>query len=1086
MKGKSMRGLASVTLFAAMMAAPAVSGQTIDGDVVGVVFDATGATVSNARIELDNVATGVKNTAKTGADGTYRFSNVPVGGYMVAVEAPSFAVSLVKGVQVELNKTTTVNATLQPATVRTDVNVVDAPALLDTTTAQITNTYTAREVEDLAISTNAGKAALNLSLLSGGVASSGGVGAGTGPAVGGQRPRSNTFTVEGVDDNRKDITGPTTLVPAEGVAEFSLLQNQYSAEFGHSAGGQFNTVLKNGTNDLHGSLFAYSIDRYLMADDQAFSRQGITSAPRYDNNRFGGDVGGPIRKNKLFYYGLFEANPVGYASTLSQGIDAPTAAGYQMLASMPSVSPTNLGILQKYLPAAPVENDGTTPVGSANIPLGATSIVSPSYYNYYNWLGSIDYTLSSSDQLRGRFIGNRVPKLDDAANIPAFWTTQLTTAELVSISEFHTFRPNLLNELRLAYSRFDNSDQTPNVQYPGLSQFPNIMIWDDLGVQIGPDPNAPQTYAQNSYQLIDNVSWVKGKHDVKFGIDLRDQLAFSNYIQYQRGDYEYLSMAPFLLDTTPDYRVQKSIGNQPYSGNAAAYYAFVNDNWRVTHNFSLNLGVRYEYNGVSQSMRDFSLESAASVPGVISFFAPQAQKLNFAPRFGFAYSPGNKATTTIRGGFGIGYDPIFDNVGTNIRPPQDAFLISSYPTGASNFIGNGGITTPPLPPNATPSQMRAVSTAWMGNQELGYVMNASLGVQHEFAHDFTLEVRDLATKGVHLLEQTELNRNAVVTPELYLPTYLQNPGVAALNALPVTLTQLNALKAKNNPLAAYGFANAITAYEPTGNSLYNGIATELRKRFSHNLQFLAAYTWSHLQDDSTAEINTTDLTPRRPQDFGNLRGDWSNSALDHPNRATVTWIYEAPWFAHAQNGFLRNALGGYQLTGSYIVESGELVTPQSGTDANMNGDSVGDRTIVNTAGVPGTGSGVSTLKNSSGATVAYLATNPNAEYINAGSGALANAGRNTLATPRINNWDVTVAKNFAIGERYKLQLRADFFNLFNHPQYTAGLLDDISAVNTSSSTTAQYLIPNNPLFGQWNQVFASNSRYIQLGLKFRF
>ncbi len=1081
-----MRGLYTVALFAAMMAAPAVSGQTIDGDVVGSVFDTTKATVSNANVWLQNVATSVKSSAMTGADGTYRFSNVPVGDYIVTVEAPGFAVSQITGVRVELNKATTLNATLQPAAQKTDINVVAAPALLDTTTAQITNTYTAREAEDLAIATNAGKAALNLSLLSGGVASSGGVGAGSGPSVGGQRPRSNNFTVEGVDDNRKDITGPTTLVPSEGVAEFSLLQNQYSAEFGHSAGGQFNTVIKNGTNDLHGSLFEYTIDRYLTAEDQSYARQGLTSAPRYDNNRFGGDVGGPVRKNKLFYYGLFEANPVGYASTVSQTIDAPTAAGYQMLASMPSVSQTNLGILEKYLPAAPVQNYPSTPVGGVNIPLGSVSLVSPSYYNYYNWLGSIDYTLSSSDQLRGRFVSNRTPKLDSAANVPAFWTTQLTTSELASLSEFHTFRPNLLNELRLAYSRFDSSSQLPNQQYPGLSQFPNLMIWDDLGIQIGPDPNAPQVIAQNSYQLIDNMSWVKGKHDVKFGVDLRDQIASNTYIQYQRGDYEYLTMAPFLLDTTPDYKVQKSIGNQPYSGNATAYYAFVNDNWRVTHNFSLNLGVRYEYNGVSQSMRDFGLESAASVPGVITFAAPQPQKLNFAPRFGFAYSPGTKATTTIRGGFGIGYDPIFDNVGMNIRPPQDAFLISSYPTGAVNFIGNGGITTPPLPANATAAQMRSVSTAWMGNQELGYVMNESLGVQHEFAHDFTLEVRDLATKGVHLLEQTELNRNAIVTPQLYLPTYLQNPGVAALNALPVTLTQLNALKAKNNPLSPYGFTNTITAYQPEGNSVYNGLATELRKRFSHHLQFLAAYTWSHMEDDSTAEINTTALTPRRPQDFGNLRSDWANSALDHRNRATITWIYETPWFEHAPNKFLRNALGGYQLTGSYIMETGELVTPQSGTDANLNSDAIGDRTIINASGVPGTGSAVTSLKNSAGATVAYLASNPNAQYINAGAGALANAGRNTLETPRINNWDVTAAKNFAIGERYKLQLRADFFNLFNHPQYTPGLLDDISTTNTSVATTAQYLIPNNPTFAQWNQVFNSNSRYIQLGVKFRF
>lgn len=1081
-----MRGLCAAAL-AAMLAVPAASGQTIDGDVVGTVFDAGGAVIANAQIALENAATGVKTSATAGSNGAYRFSDVPVGLYTVTASASGFASAVVTGVQVELSKTTTVNATLQPAAVKTQVNVVEAPALLDTTTAQIGATYTGRAAQELAIAVNDPlNGALNLSLLSGGVASSGGVGAGSGPAVGGQRPRSNNFTVEGVDDNRKDVTGPAAWVPDESVAEFTLLQNQYSAEFGHSAGGQFNTVIKSGGNDFHGSLFEYLQNRNLNAVDQALARQGILSNPRYDYNRLGGDAGGPIKKNSLFFYGLYEFNPVGYASSVSQAIDAPTAAGYQTLAATPGVSQTNLGVLEKYLPAAPVANAGTTMVGNTVIPLGVSPVLSPSYDNYYNWVGSIDYTISGADQLRGRYISNRWSQIDTSANLPAFWTPKLTTSDLISISEFHQFQPHLLNELRLAYGRYDSSDQVPNVQYPGLDQFPNIVIYEDLGAQIGPDPNAPQALTQNSYQLIDNVSWIKGRHDIKFGVDLRDQLAGNTFIQYSRGDYEYLTMAPFLLDQVPDYKTQRSVGSQPYSGDANAYYAFVNDNWRVSNHLTLNLGVRYEYNGVSQSMRDFALNSVANVPGVLGFFAPQPQKLNFAPRFGFAYSPGHSAATVIRGGFSMGYNPIFDNVGLNVRPPQDTSLIQSAPN-APNFLGNGGILPTTLPPNPTVAQLRAATTGWLPNQELGYAMNWSLGVQHEFRRDYTLEVRYVGTRGVHLIEQTWLNRNAVVNPDLYLPTFLQQPSQSALNSLSTTLTQLKALAAQNNPMAPYGFTNIITAYEPLGNSIYNGLAIQMNKRFSRHLMFQAAYTWSHLRDDSTAEMNTTALTPRRPQDFNDLGAEWADSALDRRHRATAMWIYETPWFTHAQNRLLRAALGGYELSGSYIVESPEMVTPQSGFDANLNSDTQTDRTIVNPNGVPGTGSDVTALKNSSGATVAYLAKNPDAQYITARSGALANAGRNTLATPRINNWDVTFAKNFAIRERISLQFRADFFNLFNHPQYTPGMLDNISPVNRSSTALPDsYLFPGNPLFAQWNQVFSSNPRYAQLGVKLRF
>jgi hypothetical protein len=1076
--------LCVAALLAAILSAPAVVGQAIDGNIVGTVFDATGAAVPHASVILESVTTGVRRSGNTGGDGTYRFSNVLIGAYKVVVSAPGFAEASFIDVQVNLNKVTTFNVPLQPAAVKTDVTVVEAPALLETTTAQIATSYSERAAEDLAIASNAGNGAVNLALLSGGVASAGGVGAGAGPSVGGQRPRSNNNSVEGVDDNRKDVTGPTTLVPNDAVAEFTVLQNQYSAEFGHSGGGQFNTVIKNGGNVIHGSLFEYLQNRNLDAVDQEFARQGYLSNQRYDNNRFGGEIGGPIRKNSLFYYGFFDDNPVGFAATNSQAISAPTSEGYQILAALPGVSQTNLGILEKYLPVAPVANVTPTAVNGVSIPLGIAPVLAPSYYNFYNWLGSLDYTISSSDQLRFRSINNRQNAIDSSANLPQFWTHQLTTSELATMSEYHTFRPNVLNELRLAYNRFNSNDVLPNVQYPGLDQFPNIVIYNDIGAQIGPDQNAPQQNVQNTYQLTDNLTWVKGRHEFKFGIDVRDQISANTYIQYERGDYEYLSMARFLLDQVPDYKVQRSVGDTPYSGNANAFYAFLNDNWRVSSHLNLNLGVRYEYNGVSESMKDFALNSAADVPGVLTFFAPQAQKLNFAPRVGFAYSPGRKAATSIRGGFGIGYDPIFDNVGMNVRPPQDVSLIQSVPN-APNFLGNGGIAS--SLPTLTLAQLRAATTFWLPNQELGYAMNWSLGVQHEFAHDYTLEVRYVGSRGVHLIEQTELNANAVVTPDLYLPTYLQSPGAVVLNSLPVTLTQLNALKPLGNPLAPYGFTKAITSYEPLGNSIYNGLATELKKRMSRHLFLQAAYTWSHLRDDSTAEINTTALSPRRPQDFGNLKSEWADSALDRRHRATVTWIYQTPWFNKSQNRFERNALGNYQISGSYIVESPEYVTPQGGIDANLNLDPVSDRTIINVNGVPGTGSGVSALKNSSGGTVAYLATNPNAQYITAGAGALSNAGRNTLATPRINNWDLTASKNFILRERSSLQFRADFFNAFNHPQYTPGLVDSVSPVNRNSTALPiSYLMPSSPLFGQWNQVFSSNPRYIQLGIKLRF
>jgi hypothetical protein len=328
-----------------------------------------------------------------------------------------------------------------------------------------------------------------------------------------------------------------------------------------------------------------------------------------------------------------------------------------------------------------------------------------------------------------------------------------------------------------------------------------------------------------------------------------------------------------------------------------------------------------------------------------------------------------------------------------------------------------------------------------------------------------------------------------VTPTHFLPTYLQAPSQATLDSLPLTLAQLTteanpSTSSIVNPYLSAGFPLTITAYVPRGNSVYHGMAVELTRRFARNLTFKGAYTWSHAMDDSTAEVNSTTLTPRRGQDFNNIRSDWASSLLDRRQRLTFNWIYSTPWFNSDKNWFKRNVLGHYQVAGVYTVESPEYATAQSATDSNLNGDSAGDRVIINTAGTPGTSSDVTALKNSAGATVGYLAINPNAQYIRAQKGALANSGRNILATRGINNWDFNIAKTVPFKERYNLLIRADFFNGFNHPQYTPGAVNNIAA--TPRSGVTNYLTPGNALFGAFDQVYSSNPRIIQLAAKFTF
>ena len=1086
-----MKTLAVAILTAFLGLAGLSYGQATDANLVGNVVDASGAVVPNANIEIQHTATGVKTDTKTNADGQYRFNNIPIGLYNVTATATGFTTATLKNVDIQLSKTSTANITLQVGTISTSVEVSETGAVIDTTTAQVQSNFDSRQIVNLPIIENANSlyGAINLSLLSAGVASNGGVGQGTGPSVGGQRPMNNNFMIEGVDNNNKTVTGPLVYVPTEATAEFTLLQNQVGAEFGHSSGGQFNTVVKSGTNEVHGSLYEYFQNRNLNALDAVYSNQGIYKNPRYDQNKLGAAIGGAFIKDKLFYFANAEYAPLGVGSTVATPVSAPTAAGIAALDKMTNLSQTNYSIFKKFVNPAPVAND-TTPVNGVDIPIGVLPISGANYTNFYTFLGSVDYNMSNSDQIRGRYINNRSDSLDNAASLPVFWTTLPQRFYLVSLAEYHTFSPSLTNELRLAFNRFSQFFTVPGqFTYPGLDVFPNITFDNDLGLNIGPDPNAPQYSIQNTYQLVDNVSWTKGRHTFKFGFDGRNVISPQHFIQRERGDYYYTTLEQFLIDAVPDDFAERNLGKTSYYGNQWATYLYANDNWRLRNNLSLNLGLRYERTTVPTGQQLQALNSLSDVPGLITFHAPKTANKNFAPRIGIAYSPGKSGHTSIRAGFGMSYDVIFDNVGSTAYPPQLSATYDVNPDGSvgtlpvfsAPFLGHGGIYPGSLPggSNLSVTDARQSTSSYLPDQLLPYSIQWNFGVQHVFHNDYTLEARYMGTRGVHLLTQIQLNKQNKVDASHFLPTYLSAPSQAQLDSLSTTLDDLKARSALVPAFANAGFNGSnITAFMPWGDSIYHGLATQLTRRFAHGFQMTGAYTWSHNIDDSTATHFSTILSPRRPQDFQNLSAERSNSPLDRRHRLTVNWLWDMPYFSGSQHWAMKNLIGNWRFVGTFTAESGEWVTAQSGVDSNINGDSAPDRTIINPTGDANQGSDVTALTNSAGATVAYLATNPGARYITAGSGALANAGRNTVLMPGINNWDVSLAKKFNFTESKHFEFRADFSNLFNHPQYTAGLINSVAL--TSQTSTRTFLLPSNPGFQQWSQNFSSNSRTIQL------
>lgn len=1073
---------------------PVIFGQATNGTLVGTVVDATGATVPNATITAQNIATGVPSETRSNANGEYRFNNLPVGSYKVTANASGFTAASLNNVPVELNKTATANLTLQVGTVTTTVDVAESASVIDTTTSQVQSNYDSNQAVNLpmtsvgAAGTNLG--VLNLSLLSAGVASAGGVGVGVGPAIGGQRPRNNSFNIEGVDNNRKDVSGPNVYLSNEATESFTLLQNQFNPEFGHSSGGQFNIVAKSGTNDIHGSIYEYLLNRNLNAVDQTLANQDVRTNPRFDQSRLGASIGGPIIKNKWFYFGNFEYQPLGRASTPATPVSAPTAQGYSLLSGIPNLSQTNLGVLKQYLGSAAVAND-TTIVSGVKIPIGIIPVVAPNFTNQYEYVISSDYNISDRDQLHGRYIYNKISAIDNAAQLPAFYIARPTLSYLATLIEYHNFTPNVTNEFRLGFNRYNDHIPVPDFKFPGLDAFPNIGINDDLQADIGPDGNAPQFTVLNTYQLVDNVNWTRGAHTFKFGFDGRKLIAPQQFTQRARGDYQYKNLERYLLDLSPDVLGERSLGNATYYGDQVATYYYVNDNWRIRRNLSVNLGLRYEYTTIPFGERSQKLNSIASLPGFLEFREPKPQTKNFAPRVGFAYSPGNSGNTSIRAGFGMAYDVLFDNIGTLSLPPQfstthDVDLTAATP----NFLKNGGI-----PANfqesttLTQADARDLTSNYIPDQKLPYSVQWNLNVQHVFHRDYTVEARYLGSRGIHLITQNRINQVALVSPTRNLPTYLQRPSSSDLAGLPLTLGDLK--KQSNNFLSPYGFSNAIVSHLSRGNSSYHGLALQVTRRFSQGLQFVGAYTWSHLIDDSTAEFFSTQLSPRRPQDFQNWRGERADSALDRRHRFTLSTIWDAPWFKRS-NWFAKNIVGNWLFTGTYTAESPEYAVVQSGVDSNLNGDSAGDRTVLNVNGVKNTGSSVipvnragQTVKSGDASTAAYIAVNPSAQYIVAGPGAFATAPRNTFPTRGINNFDLSLVKRFNFTERKAFEIGAQAFNAFNHAQFIPGSINTVYPQDTHLNGRS-YLIPGNRIFGDFTQAFSSNPRNVQIVARFTF
>jgi hypothetical protein len=1099
---KNLISAFSVAMLVMVFVVTAALAQVTGGRVTGTVTDATGAVVPGSAVTLKNKATGQVLSTETTDAGAYEFPNVPVGEYTVRIEKSGFG-PVTQDIRVTLNQQTAVNATLQAGTVTSVVTVTAAnEALVQTESSQLGKSYEEQLVKNLPIFGNQNSLALlspNVVERSSGVLGSGG-------SVGGTRPRSNVFTIDGIDNNDPSVTGPAVPVIQDAVGEFTLLTNNFNAEFGGGGGGQFVTITKSGTNEFHGSAFAYLQHQKLNAASSSEERQinlgQIAEKPKYRNTRYGFTFGGPIVRNNLFFFGALERVQNSRESA-SSSYQAPTSEGLGMLGTVPGARPYIINLLSQNLVLARTASTTLNVLG-VPIPIGTVSINAPQGFIDDQFQINVDHNRGTKDQFRYRF--NYYDDAQFQSGLGSLSFNNLVVYETRSFAAtwVRTFSSNLVNDLRLSWRR---AIQDYPLENPANLTFPNITV-RPLSLQLGPAGNLPQNGADNVYQIFDTATLIRGQHTFKFGGEFKRILTTSNFLSRQRGDYLYDNLENLIRDITPTAATdaQRGVGNGTFTGNTSRYYFFGQDDWKITPNFTLNLGLRYEFATIPRAVNDFiPYFAGVSVPG-LDFENVEPDKNNFAPRLGFAYAPefedgilrrffGERGTSSIRGNFTVSYSDVFQNLNLFSKPPQLEQALNIQQVLAANpafntspgFLERGGLPATQLPFTGGVSSIRS-TIGGINNTEsfrMAETYSFALSYQRQITSSMAVELRYLGTRSRHL--PIQLGANFAFTPAsaLTVPTFFSQPTAAQLAGLPTLATVLARPGVFARPYTAQGFNGVITIFRPIGNSQYDSGSISVTRRFNQGFAFTSAYTWSKAIDDSTNELFSSVVNPRRPQDFGDIRNERGLSSLDIPHRFVFAGNYEIPFFKNSESGFLREVIGGWVLAPLFSAQSGQPITPLSGTDSNLNLDSAGDRTILNLNGTPGTGSrvvainaqgqfltstgvvttdinaaGIGTGAAISAAAVAYFVVNPNAQFIQAGPGARATTGRNTLRARGYNRTDLTVLKNFMFGEdrNYNFQIGAEFFNLFNQR------IRDVSTVgptntgfnNVTSSTFNSY------------------------------
>ncbi len=1056
-----------VSAVAMLLATAGLNAQTSTAVVVGSVTDASGAAVSGASVSIKNVDTGIAHPVTTDGQGRYRVPELQIGNYEVQASQSGFQTVVRKGITLSVGSEAVIDLTLPVGQAQQTVTVDAQASQVDTTSAAVANLVEPTQMRELPLN---GRNFDQLLSLAPGVQvlpPSGKTlfGVQDNYSIGGARPQGQAFLIDNTNlltyfghGTGSGATGATLGI--EAIAEFQTLTNTYSAQFGGS-GAVVNAVSKSGTNALHGSLYEFlrnsQFDARNFFDNFRRTGENYARVPEFERNQFGASAGGPIKKDKTFFFANFEAFRQHQGQTAIANVpDANAKLGYLPCATAPTAacnSATGLayvGVAPNVQSTMALYPTATTLLGGG---LGTFQTVANSIANESYLVVRLDHNISAKDSIFARYIMDSANvKLPVATSpIPLYPQSDKTLNQFATVEWKRLVSPNIVNLARTSFLRPTEQSLLPN-SIPALSYFPGRpdgrVLVNGLS-QLGPVQDDPFRLFVNHFVFGDDVIWSRGAHNIRFGANVDRTQDNTGVSAGNGGAWTFNSLLLFMQGTAAQLQAPKPGFDDTTRDMRELFVTpYIQDEWKVLPRLTLNIGLRYDWSANPyerlNKLTNLVNNPSGALQTVPNAFVRNPSKNNWAPRFGFAWDVFGDHRTSVRGGFGMFYDVItakqyspgyFRSLPYTLSNQQNPVYPVAFSTAAA-------ASTPTY--NSLVDYQAATTP---------YVMQYNMNIQRDLGRGMTFSAGYIGSRGVHLTDQRDTN-----------------PPVPTVNAAGQTVlgTLVNG-KITANPRLNPNLGFILTR-QTWGSSNYNSLQTSLNRRLTNRLQLQASYTFSKSLDYGSASDNQSgqgsgsNPFPQNPYD---IRSEYGRSSFDRTHAFRLSSVYTTPGLS---NRIADAIAGSWQLSGIFSAVSGNPFTVYLGFDQAGTQQANGERPNL----LPGFSPNPVTGDPSHWINMAAFGV-PTV-------GTFGNLGRDTLIGPGITNLDYSMAKTMKvrrISELAALQFRAEIFNILNHPnfglpQQTAVFTQLPNGGGTASPTAGQITNTN------------TSSRQIQLALKLTF